>query len=204
MKLLYSWLNIWRTLGAYTLVNFCRDKSLILEEIDCWSNKNSINFCQCRFLRFTYLIVRYKEYRNLFKYRLNRSGIIIGCLGKIAMIFLPLMDSLKIFADKIGRNFYIEHGVSTIVSAKEIGDNCWVNQQVTIGYSLDNHAPIIKNGVRICAGAKVIGDIIVADNAIIGANSVVIKNVNSNEIVAGVPAKKINNNTEHLLWKQKE
>jgi len=50
----------------------------------------------------------------------------------------------------------------------------------------------IGNGVWIGHGAKIVGtDIIVGDNAIIGAGSLVLKSVKENEIVAGVPAKKI-------------
>ena len=51
--------------------------------------------------------------------------------------------------------------------------------------------PLLGNGVRISAGAKVIGNINIGNNAIIGANAVVTKNVADNDIVVGVPAKQI-------------
>ena len=49
--------------------------------------------------------------------------------------------------------------------------------------------PIIGDNVFIGAGAKILGDITIGDNCVIGANSVVVKSVPSNSIVAGVPAK---------------
>ncbi|MDD4690157.1 MAG: hypothetical protein PHE51_10480 [Eubacteriales bacterium] len=110
------------------------------------------------------------------------------------------MESLQIYADKIGWNFYIEHGVGTIISAECIGENCWVNQSVTIGYNLDNKAPTIQNGVRICTGATVLGGITVENNSIIAAGAVVLRNVEENSVMAGVPAKLVKYNLEHKLW----
>ncbi len=51
-------------------------------------------------------------------------------------------------------------------------------------------AKIGKN-VTICTGARIIGDLTIGDNVIIGAGSVVVKDIPSNVIVAGVPAKVI-------------
>lgn len=115
-------------------------------------------------------------------------------------VLFPLKETLEIGCSKIGKNLYIQHGFATQISAQSIGDNCWINQQVTIGYSFDNKPPVIGNGVRISAGAKVIGDIYIGNNAIIGANAVVTKDVADNDIVVGVPAKPIKKNVEHCLW----
>lgn len=94
---------------------------------------------------------------------------------------------------------FIQHGFATIISAKEIGSDCWINQQVTIGHT-QNGNPVIGNGVRITAGAKVIGPVTVGDNVVVGANAVVVKNVPKNKVVGGVPAKIIGENTERLLY----
>jgi serine O-acetyltransferase len=51
--------------------------------------------------------------------------------------------------------------------------------------------PVIGNDVYISAGARLLGDIAVGNNVIIGANAVVVKDVPDNSIVAGVPAKLI-------------
>lgn len=199
MKILFSIMNIWRTGGGYILIYLMPNKKIILDELNYWIERKKINFVGARILKFTYLVTRYKEYRNLLLYRFKSNGVMSYIMGCIVMICLPRMESLNIYADTIGKNFFIEHGIGTIISAQSIGDNCWINQQVTVGYNLDNKAPVIKNGVRICAGAKVLGGIVVEDNVIIGANAVVTKNVENNNIMAGVPAKKIGLNTNHIL-----
>src|SRR5258708_25971434 len=91
-------------------------------------------------------------------------------------------------SDSIVSGLFIQHGFATIIMAKSIGKNCWINQQVTIGYADRASAPIIGDGVTINAGAMVLGNITVGDNVTIGANAVVIKNVPSNCTVVGVPA----------------
>ena len=86
------------------------------------------------------------------------------------------------------------HGFATIISAKQIGENCKIYQQVTIGYNHALQAPIIGNNVEICCGAKVIGGINIGDDSLIGANAVVIRDVPSHTIVGGIPAKIIKKN----------
>ena len=104
------------------------------------------------------------------------------------------MPTLYILTDKIGKGLFIQHGFATIIAAKSIGDNCWVNQQVTIGFSNKTAAPDINDNVTINAGAKVIGGITVGKNSVIGANAVVVKNVPDNCTVVGVPAQIIRRN----------
>ena len=104
------------------------------------------------------------------------------------------MSTLYILTDKIGKGLFIQHGFATIIAAKSIGDNCWINQQVTIGFSNKTASPEINDNVTINAGAKVIGGVTVGKNSIIGANAVVVKNVPDNCTVVGVPAQIIRRN----------
>ena len=64
----------------------------------------------------------------------------------------------------------------------------------------DGRKPKILNNVTICCGAKVLGGITIGNNAVIGANAVVVKDVPDNAIVGGVPAKiikdRFNDNTD--------
>lgn len=70
--------------------------------------------------------------------------------------------------------------------------NCLIHQQVTIGIKRgDAGAPVIRGHVDIGAGAKIIGNIIIGEHALIGANAVVTKDVPPLAIVAGIPAKVI-------------
>lgn len=117
----------------------------------------------------------------------------------LKILFKP-MDTLYLCAKEIGPRLFIQHGFATYISAKSIGSDCWINQQVTIGYTFDSEPPTIGNGVRVSAGAKVVGNITVGDNAIIAANAAVVKDVPENAVVGGVPAKLIGENIGHRLF----
>lgn len=103
------------------------------------------------------------------------------------------MTNLYINCEKIGRGLFIQHGFSTVISAKSIGENCWINQQVTIGWTSSVDAPIIGDNVRIGAGSIVIGNVHIGDNAIIGAGTTVVKDVPSNSTIVGAPARILHN-----------
>ena len=98
------------------------------------------------------------------------------------------MDTLYLMSKEIGGGLFIQHGFATMVTAESVGENCWINQQVTIGYNGHGRAPVIGNHVMITCGAKVLGDITVGDNAVIGANAVVIRDVEPGSKMVGVPA----------------
>jgi len=96
---------------------------------------------------------------------------------------------------QIGEGFYIGHfGGITIASGAVIGKNVNISQQVTIGEAGQGKkagAPTIGDDVYIGAGAKVIGKIKVGNNAKIGANAVVYKDIPDNSIVVNYPGYKI-------------
>jgi serine O-acetyltransferase len=94
----------------------------------------------------------------------------------------------------IGPGLRIGHYPQVIVQERaRIGENCFLHQGVTIGRNPGNeNAPQIGNNVYIGAGAKVIGDIQIADGVVIGANAVVVRSITEPNItVGGVPAKKL-------------
>lgn len=132
------------------------------------------------------LLWEYEEYRNLFIYR-NQERWLYRTWVKL--VYRP-MNTLYIEAGEIGGGLFIQHGFSTVIAAKSIGENCWINQQVTIGYNGDK-SPIIGNNVMITCGAKVLGGITVGDNVVIGANAVVIRDVEVGAVMGGVPARKL-------------
>lgn len=127
-----------------------------------------------------------KEFRNLLIYR-NRHRVFFS--RWIGLWYRP-METLLLEAEEIGGGLYIQHGFATIVAAKRIGKNGWINQQVTIGYK-DGGCPEIGDHVMITCGAKVLGAITVGDGAVIGANAVVIRDVEPGAVMGGVPAKRL-------------
>ena len=93
----------------------------------------------------------------------------------------------------IGKGAVITHLSGVVVFAQKIGTRPWLHSGVLIG---EGHAgqgdhPIIGNSVFFGAGCKVVGNITIGDNVIIGVNAVVIHDVPSNSVIAGVSAKVI-------------
>jgi len=110
---------------------------------------------------------------------------------------------------KIGKRFFIDHGMGVVIGETSvIGDDVLLYQGVTLGgtgIEKGKRHPTIGNNVVIGAGAKVLGNITVADNSYIGANAVVIKDVPPNSTVVGVPGritkqegKKIDISLDHI------
>lgn len=71
----------------------------------------------------------------------------------------------------------------------QIGPNCLIFQQVTIGTKGDNLAPVIGGHVDIGAGAKILGPVTIGNHVLIGANAVVICDVADGCTVVGNPAR---------------
>ena len=86
-----------------------------------------------------------------------------------------------------------------------IGNNCTIFQGVTIGSvrGPKGGVPTIGDNVVICSEAKIIGQVNIGNNVIVGAGAVVVKDIPSNCVVAGVPAKIISEkgktNTDYYL-----
>ena len=94
---------------------------------------------------------------------------------------------------KIGRRFFIDHGAGVVIGETcEIGDDVTLYQGVTLGGTgkeKGKRHPTLLNGVLVATGAKVLGSITIGENAKIGANSVVLKDVPNNTTVVGIPGK---------------
>lgn len=87
----------------------------------------------------------------------------------------------------------VHYGTIVVNGNAKIGENCRIHACTNIGASGGKkEAPKIGNSVYIAPGAKIYGDISVADNCAIGANAVVNKSFDEPGImIAGNPAKKI-------------
>lgn len=160
----------------------CIDEKL-QKDLTRWKQICKLNMSDT--VAMAWLLWKNKEFRNLVIYRHRKYPI----RRRLIALFYPPMESLCIDAFEIGGGLFIHHGIATIIAAKSIGENCWINQQVTIGYKDEGEPPVIGNNVMITCGAKVLGSIHIGDGAVIGANAVVIKDVPERCVVGGIPAR---------------
>jgi len=167
------------TIPHMLLMGFTKSRQVILLDIERWQKNAGTKYSSWKAL--FYLLINKKEFRNVYYYRLGKVAIFLNVL-------LPKVNTLFITTSEIGPGLFIQHGFATIISAKSIGRNLWINQQVTIGYSNNNDCPVILDNVVVHAGAKIIGAVTVGNNVIVGANAVVVKSVPDDCTVVGVPA----------------
>ena len=91
----------------------------------------------------------------------------------------------------IGRRFFIDHGMGVVIGETAIiGDDCLIYHQVTLGGMSakdEKRHPTLGSNVMVGTGAKVLGNIHIGDNVKIGANCIVIKDVEAGKTIIGVP-----------------
>ena len=96
---------------------------------------------------------------------------------------------------RIGAGVFIDHGMGVVIGeTAEVGDRCLLYQGVTLGGTgkeSGKRHPTLANNVVIGAGAKVLGAIEVGANTRVGAGSVVVRNVEDNCTVVGIPGRVI-------------
>jgi serine O-acetyltransferase len=128
-------------------------------------------------------------------FRLQRLGLVLG-------FDIPL--------NVFGPGLRLVHSGTIIVNTNaRVGANCELHNLVHIAQNLhiaqkgaeSDKAPTIGDNVFIGPGARVIGDITIADGIVIGANSVVTKSFyETNITIAGVPARKISDRGSDVQW----
>jgi len=114
-------------------------------------------------------------------------------LYKILRTLTQMLTGIELPCEtQVGERLRIEHFGGIIVSGDVvIGDDVILRHGVTIGLKNTNErgAPRIGNRVDIGAGAKLLGPIHIGDDAIIGANAVVLRDVPAGALAVGVPAR---------------
>ncbi|WP_422667519.1 serine O-acetyltransferase [Buchnera aphidicola] len=112
-------------------------------------------------------------------------------------------------AAHIGSGVMLDHATGIVIGENVIiEDNVLILQSVTLGSTGKNigknRHPIIRKGVMIGAGAKVLGNIEVGVGSKIGAGSIVLHTVPSYVTVAGVPAKIVRKSDSKKIFFTKE
>ncbi len=136
-------------------------------------------------------IALYRISRWLF---LRRVPVLPSLLKGLTFL---LFNSVVPYTCRIGERTKCGYGgIGVVLHARcVIGSNVMIGPQVTVGGRSNREGvPQIGNNVFLATGAKVLGDITIGDNVVVGANAVVIESVPSNSIVAGVPARVIRSN----------
>jgi len=93
---------------------------------------------------------------------------------------------------KIGGGLYVPHPFGIVVNADcKLGKNVTLLQGATLGISDPGQpgSPILEDGARVNAGAKLLGRITVGRAAVVGANAVVLRDVPEGRVAVGVPAR---------------
>lgn len=95
----------------------------------------------------------------------------------------------------VGENLKLKHPVGVVIGdGVVVGNNVTLFQHVTLGAARlgegkEGLYPILEDNVVVFAGAVVVGGILLGNRSVVGANAVVLNNVNASSVVVGIPAK---------------
>lgn len=137
------------------------------------------------------LLYRGMSFANKFKYAKplalllhKANAVICGCVIGVGAQF--------------GKRLIMLHSVGVVInSAVVAGDDVTLESGVVIGAE-KGKSPHIGNEVFFGSGAKVVGGLTIGNNVLVGANAVVVKDVPSDVVVGGVPAKIIRKRLEPI------
>ncbi len=161
---------------------FARDPAArnVFEVITCYSGVQAVLF-----YRLTHFLWRFKLY----------------WLARFISTFARWVTGIEIHPGAvIGRRFFIDHGMGVVIGETAIiGDDCMLYHGVTLGgttWDKVKRHPTLKNGVVIGAGAKILGPITLGENVRVDSNSVVVRSIDDNETVVGIPGRVVRKKAE--------
>ena len=159
------------------------DFSIIKERDPAARGTLEIIFCYPGFQALTIHRISHK----LWKYKLSLVARLLSHLTR-------LFTGVEIHPGaKIGQGVFIDHGMGVVIGeTSEIGNRCLLYQGVTLGGTgkeSGKRHPTLEENVVVGAGAKVLGAIYIGTNTRIGAGSVVVKDVEANSTVVGIPGR---------------
>ncbi len=161
---------------------FARDPAArnVFEILTCYSGVQAVLF-----YRLTHFLWRYRLY----------------WLARFISTFARWFTGIEIHPGAvIGRRFFIDHGMGVVIGETAIiGDDCMLYHGVTLGgttWDKVKRHPTLKNGVVIGAGAKILGPVTLGENVRVGSNSVVVRSIEDNETVVGIPGRIVRQKAE--------
>ena len=161
---------------------FARDPAArnVFEILTCYSGVQAVIF-----YRLTHFLWRYK----------------LRWLARFISTLARWITGIEIHPGAvIGRRFFIDHGMGVVIGETTIiGDDCMLYHGVTLGgttWDKVKRHPTLKNGVVIGAGAKILGPVTLGNNVRVGSNSVVVRSIDDNETVVGIPGRIVRKKAE--------
>jgi serine O-acetyltransferase len=125
---------------------------------------------------------------------IERGGV-LGFVGRRLAVLRHRFWSVVSGADipinssRLGGGLLLPHPHGVVIHPNaEVGPNCLLLQQVTLGTGPRPGTPRLGGHVDVGAGAKVLGGVTIGDHAVIGANAVVISDVPAHAVAVGIPA----------------
>ena len=142
------------------------------------------------------IILLYPGLHAIIAYRISHFlwNLKIPVLPRMISQFVRFLTGVEIHPGAtIGQGLFIDHGMGVVIGETTIiGTDVTLFQGVTLGGTGKERGkrhPTIGDRVVIGTGAKVLGNIRIGDNAMIGANAVVIRDVPDHSTVVGVPGR---------------
>ena len=145
-------------------------------------------------------ILRKKEYHATFSKGKKLLFLLPILLNRSAFRRMSVRLGFSIPPGVFEEGLSIAHyGTIVVTSKAKVGKNCRIQEGVTIGKTNGSQkGPVLGDNVYLGSGAKIIGDVIIADDVAIGANAVVVKSITEPGTTwGGVPARKISDNNSH-------
>lgn len=192
---LFVYLQFFRCIPADFLYLFSPNRKLIEADLERYLAETPYQKCGVRALNYSLLLI--KNYRNVFYYRTENSHV----LRIISRFLLPQLDALEIHGQiSGGLRVYHNYGV---IHPYRAGKNFTVHHGVTIGKGRPSEIdskivdPTFGDNIEIMSGAIVFGGIKVGDNVVIGAGTVVNKDVPDNSLVVGNPMRILKSSSDN-------
>lgn len=144
--------------------------------------------CKVQNKGLMYWLAFRQPYRNLFYYRVPSAKHLRWLLPEYPLFSIGVREG-------IGKNaFVLNHPFATRLNAQKIGDNFTCCHLTTLGngkHGRNDLVPTIGNNVSLGVNVTIVGKVTIGDNVIIGAGSVVVKDIPSNCVAAGNPCRVI-------------